>query len=139
MKKFLNIGVGLSLVAMLFSVLGFAPNSQKPMQEAHSPIHAKPNASTSPIGYIPSQIKTAYGLNQVSATGSGQTIAIVVAYGSPTITNDPAVFSQQFSLPPANLTIAYPGGKPKTNANWALETSLDVEWAHALAPDAKIL
>lgn len=135
-KRYLTV-ISMALVILL--ILGFAPKSQKPMWEAHPPIHAKPNASTSPIGYIPSQIKNAYGLNQISATGSGQTIAIIVAYGSPTIKNDLAIFSQQFGLPSANLTIAYPGGKTKTNAGWALETSLDVEWAHAIAPDAKIL
>lgn len=135
--RYLTISV---IITMLF-LLGFAPSPHKPVWEAHSPIHAKPTASTSPIGYIPSQIKTAYGLNLLSATGSGQTIAIIDAYGSPTIANDLTVFCRQFGLPPANLTIAnaYRGGRTTLNAGWALETSLDVEWAHAMAPEAKIL
>ncbi|MFX3616814.1 MAG: S8 family serine peptidase [Sporolactobacillus sp.] len=87
----------------------------------------------------PSQIKSAYGINLLSATGAGQTIAIVDAYGSPTIKADLTTFDQQYGLPSPTLTIAQPQGKPKTDGGWALETSLDVEWAHALAPSAKIL
>lgn len=95
---------------------------------------------SSPVGYIPSQIRKAYGLNQISATGSGQTIAIVDAYGDPTMQNDLTYFCNQFGISQANLTIAYPSGKPTTkNSGWALETAMDVEWAHAVAPDAKIL
>lgn len=138
MKKLRNLAIVMSIVTALFSSVGFAPSPEK-VWEAHPPIHVKHGATSAPTGYIPSQIKTAYGINQLTATGSGQTIAIVDAYGSPTITNDLAVFCQQFGLPAANLTIAYPGGKTTTNSGWALETSLDVEWAHAIAPDAKIL
>lgn len=139
MKKNLKIlAIIISLVTALFSIVGFAPSPEKGW-EAHPPIHVKKSTTTAPSGYIPSQIKTAYGINQLTATGNGQTIAIVDAYGSPTITNDLSVFCQQFSLPAANLTIAYPGGKPRNNSGWALETSLDVEWAHSIAPDAKIL
>jgi subtilase family serine protease len=49
-------------------------------------------------------------------------------------------------LPAPDLTVVYPGGNPTFNplqshseANWAFETSLDVQWAHAIAPDAKIV
>ena len=88
------------------------------------------------FGYYPSQIKAAYG---ISGNGAGQTIAIVDAYGSPTIYEDVAAFCQAFGLKQASLTIYYPGGWPKSyDAGWAMETSLDVEWAHALAPMANI-
>jgi subtilase family serine protease len=91
-------------------------------------------------GYTPAQIRKAYGVDKVSATGAGQTIAIVDAYGSPTMQNDLSVFSSQFGLPQATLSIAYPTGKPSTtDGGWALETAMDVEWAHAIAPGAKIL
>jgi subtilase family serine protease len=91
-------------------------------------------------GYSPAQIRHAYGVDQINGTGAGQTIAIVDAYGSPTIQSDLATFNSQFGLSQANLTIAYPSGKPtKTDGGWALETALDVEWAHAMAPDANIL
>ncbi|MDP4146451.1 MAG: S53 family peptidase [Bacillota bacterium] len=90
-------------------------------------------------GYQPSQIKHAYGVDKLSTTGQNQKIAIVVAYGSPTIQNDLASFNSKFSLTNANLQIYYPQGKPTVNdTGWAQETSLDVEWAHALAPNAAI-
>jgi subtilase family serine protease len=102
--------------------------------------------------YTPAQVATHYGLDAVHAkgwTGKGQTIVIVDAYGSQTITNDANAFSQLMGLSPltdANLAIVYPDGlpnyadaDPELVASWADETSLDVEWAHALAPDAKIV
>jgi len=106
---------------------------------AHPPFHIKRNSTSGPIGYNPAEIRMGYGLNQISATGTGQTIAIVDAYGSQTIQGDLAAFCHQFGLPSANLTIAYPEGKPRKNGGWALETSLDVEWAHAIAPGSNIL
>lgn len=94
--------------------------------------------------YTPSEIRTGYDVPD-SATGAGQTIVIVDAYGSPTIRNDLAVFDQEFGLPAPTLNIIYPGGSPTFNprqhhdqSSWAFETSLDVEWSHALAPDATI-
>ena len=61
-------------------------------------------------GYAPSQIDTAYGINQIdfgttAGTGSGQTIAVVKAYSDPSITGDLGQFDQMFGLPAANLTI----------------------------------
>ncbi|TVY11020.1 S53 family peptidase [Paenibacillus cremeus] len=128
---------------LLFSSVGIA-SADPPLQEAHPPIHMKNNGATPTYknGFSPAQIKKAYGMDKLEAkyTGENQTIAIVDAYGSPTIENDLQVFNTQFGLPAASLTIAYPQGKPKKpDAGWALETSLDVEWAHALAPKAKIL
>lgn len=114
--------------------------SHKPDWVATPPYRLKGGATaTYQAGYSPVQVQAAYGLNLISQTGAGETIAIVDAYGSPTIQSDVATFDSQFNLPAVNLTIAYPNGKPKTNAGWALETSLDVEWAHALAPSANIM
>jgi subtilase family serine protease len=77
--------------------------------------------------------------------GSGETIVIVDAYGSPTIQPDADAFSQIYGLPritSENFTIVKAGGmvnNPKGAArNWNIETTVDVEWAHALAPGAKI-
>ncbi len=105
---------------------------------------APPNAA--PCGYQPSDVQTAYNLTplyQAHLDGRGTTIAIVDAYGSTTIANDVQVFSAAMGLPPADLTII---GTPTesnfstdANAGWATETTLDVEWVHAVAPGAKIL
>jgi subtilase family serine protease len=94
--------------------------------------------------YTPSEIRAAYNVPSRDA-GAGQTIVIVDAYGSPTIVNDLHVFDQTFGLPDPTLNIIYPGGSPTFNplqnhseVGWAEETSLDVEWSHAIAPEATI-
>src|SRR5260370_33981537 len=100
-----------------------------------------------PVGYTPAQIRHAYGFDQimfggVQGDGAGQTIAIVDAFDDPNIFKDLDVFDNTFGLPgPASsvLTKATPQGKPHTNSSWAGEISLDVEWAHAIAPGAHIL
>jgi subtilase family serine protease len=97
-------------------------------------------------GYTAQQIVAHYGLDQVydhGWTGKGQTIVIVDAYGSPTIQADVATFSKAMGLPQLGgdkLQVLYSDGQPAApNSDWALETTLDVEWAHAIAPDAKIV
>jgi subtilase family serine protease len=113
---------------------------EKDAREAHPHFHVRPDASLSPVGYLPAQICHAYGLYHLTNGGAGQVIAIVDAYGSPTIQNDLNVFCNQFGLPTTTVQIVYGGARPrKSDAGWALETSLDVEWAHALAPKAKIM
>jgi subtilase family serine protease len=110
-----------------------------PADEARPPIHFQPYLSASPSGYSVAQVRHAYGFDQIAATGTGQIIAIVDAFGSSTIQNDLAVFSAKYGLPAAKLNIYYPQGKVRrADSGWALETSLDVEWAHAIAPNATI-
>ena len=101
-----------------------------------------------PCGYQPAEVDTAYGmipLFQAGLDGSGETIVIVDAYGSETIASDADAFSRIYGLPritSENFTIVKANGlvnNPKGTArNWNIETTLDVEWAHALAPGAKI-
>jgi subtilase family serine protease len=104
------------------------------VQPSYSPGNQQP--------FTPSQIQQAYGataLLQRGITGSGQTIAIVDAFRDPNIIGDLAVFDQTFGLPAAHLTIATPNGVPQASSAWAVETALDVEWAHVMAPGANIL
>ena len=112
--------------------------------------------------YSPAQFENAYNLAALHAAGidgAGQTIAIVDSFGSPTIAHDLHVFDQTFGvsnpwgvpIDPAiakdpKLTIIHPAGPiPAFDPNdgdmvgWAQETTLDVEWAHVMAPKAKIL
>jgi subtilase family serine protease len=100
--------------------------------------------------YQPDQLRTAYDLTPLYAkgiTGKGQTIVIVDSFGSPTISRDLAVFDKQFGYPaPPSFKIIAPAGPipafstGKNNmVGWAAETTLDVEYAHALAPGANIL
>lgn len=92
--------------------------------------------------YTPSQIRAAYGFTGVSQTGAGQTIAIVDAYGDSTLSSDLHAFDQQFGLADPKLTVVNETGGtklPANNSGWDMEISLDVEWAHAIAPGANIL
>jgi hypothetical protein len=103
------------------------------------------------LGYSPAQISQAYGFNQimfnngaVKGDGSGQTIAIIDAYDQPNIASDLATFDSTYSLPaPPSFTKVDQSGGSTTgltaDAGWGLEISLDVEWAHAMAPGANIL
>src|SRR5579885_1130482 len=98
--------------------------------------------------YNPFELRRAYnvdGLLSMGDDGSGQTIIIVDSFGSPTIQRDLHAFDQAFGIPdPPSFKIYTPlGTKPfdPNNGNmigWAAETTLDVEWAHAMAPGANI-
>jgi subtilase family serine protease len=99
--------------------------------------------------YTASDIYAAYGVDALHAegtTGHGQTIVIVDAYGSPTAQHDLDRFGRTFGLPRTTIEIIHPNGAPPFNnsvngaaISWAFETSLDVQWAHAIAPDAHIV
>ena len=93
-----------------------------------------------PGSYTPADISAAYGYNLIPAPGDGRgiTIAIIDAYGSPNIQSDLDTFCAQFGIPSTTVNVVYPNGNPGFNAGWATETTLDVEWAHALAPGATI-
>jgi subtilase family serine protease len=102
---------------------------------------------TTPAGcYGPDQIRAAYSIQPLldkGYDGTGRTIGIVDAYGSATLAADLATFNSVWGLPAANITVLTPYGVDPTSASnaagWAQETSLDVQWAHAVAPGAKIV
>jgi subtilase family serine protease len=100
--------------------------------------------------YSAGQVHRAYGLGALYASGlqgQGSTIVIVDPIGSPTITRDLSVFDRAFGLPaPPSLRIVQPAGRvpPFDPARPGMvdkagETTLDVEWSHAIAPKAKIV
>ena len=109
------------------------------------------SGTASPEGLNPLQIEQAYGFDSITfpgataPTGTGQTIAIIDAYYDPNIQADVASFDAKYGIPAISLTVDFPDGTPQEAAqntptnNWIEETSLDVEWAHALAPGASIL
>jgi len=123
---------------------------------ARPPVHVRGNATSAPVGYSPAQIRHAYGFDQLTNDGTGQIIAIVDAYDDPTAASDLQKFITTFSLKtmyglPNTLTCTVATGphpcfqkvyaqtKPRTDSGWALEISLDIQWAHAIAPGADIL
>jgi subtilase family serine protease len=124
-------------------VLHAARSSKQP------PTTADCEASYQVACYEPMQIQQAYNLPVLYAkgvTGKGATIVIVDSFGSPTIQDDLNTFDQTFGLPaPPSFRIIQPVGPiPPYNSasiriSWAGETTLDVEYAHAIAPGANIV
>jgi subtilase family serine protease len=105
--------------------------------------HGNPSVASTPAGLSPATVKKVYNFTTSLSAGAGKTIAIVDAYDDPAAASDLAVFSSQFGIPCNNcLTkVNQTGGSsyPRTNSGWALEISLDIQWAHAIAPGANIL
>jgi kumamolisin len=132
-------------------------------QRAHTNIRlflpTEPPKNAQPLGppfagyafETPASLACVYGLtstakgcdpNTVTANpvGGAKMIAVVDAYDAPNAASDLAAFSTQFGLPAANLQVIYASGaKPAYNAGWEIEESLDVQWAHAIAPEARIV
>jgi subtilase family serine protease len=104
-----------------------------------------PQASGSPSGLSPATIKSVYNFPTSPTAGSGETIAIVDAYDDPTAASDLSVFNSTFGIPFCNgatfTKVDQRGGTtyPRKDSGWALEISLDIQWAHAIAPCANIL
>jgi subtilase family serine protease len=107
----------------------------------------KPDASSSPTGLSPATVKAAYNFSADLTAGAAKTIAIVDAYDDPTAESDLGTFSSKYGLPACTTAngcfqkVDQRGGKlyPRRDSGWALEISLDVQWAHAIAPGAKVL
>jgi hypothetical protein len=98
-----------------------------------------------PTGLSASQVRQAYAVNQigfggsVAGDGSGQTIAIVVAYDDPNVGADLKQFDRQNGLSDPPSFVKYvQSGLTQVDPGWSLEAALDVEWAHAMAPRANI-
>ncbi len=106
------------------------------------------SSGSSLLCYTPAFLKTAYNFPS-TLDGTGQTILIVDAFGSPTIQNDLTVFDTALGIPaPPSFTIlcgtgGCPAYSPRNTfhgeTGWGIETSLDVEYAHAMAPGANIV
>jgi subtilase family serine protease len=113
------------------------------------PTLAECRAAFGSICLNPQQLRTLYGVDTLikeGITGKGVTIGIVDSFGSPTLRQDVAAFDRAFGLPPVDLEIVTPAGAPpafdaknQDMVGWAYETTMDVEAAHAIAPDAKIV
>lgn len=105
------------------------------------PVHVYRSAEKAPTGVTPAEIKKIYHL---PATGGKGTIAIIDAYDDMTIEGDLAVFDKRYHLPACTAANKCLEKHKMThsiaaNGGWAMEIALDVEWAHAIAPKAKIL
>jgi subtilase family serine protease len=100
-----------------------------------------------PDGFHPADIQAAY---QMPANGGTKAIAIIDAYDDTTSLADFNTFASEFNLPLETSTTATAatnkvfqvvyatGTQPTADQGWSGEISLDIEWAHAMAPNAKI-
>jgi subtilase family serine protease len=134
--------------AFALAAPGLAAASSTHEHYASHPIHVMGvYASSSPTGLSPATIKSVYNFPTSSTAGAGKTIAIVDAYDDPTAQSDLDYFSNYYFG--TSLTtgcgcltkVDQRGGTnyPRKDGGWALEISLDVQWAHAIAPGAQIL
>jgi subtilase family serine protease len=144
MKKLL--AVGSLLAALVVLTPGTAPAAAPPDHYATHPIKVRPHVSSSPSGLLRRDILNAYKYSDDLTAGTGKTIAIVDAYDNPNALADLNVFNEAMGLPPCNSTDCFQkvdqrGGTkyPRVDPGWALEIALDIQWAHAMAPGAKIL
>ena len=143
-----------SAAAPVVAQAATAPHPFAKLLSGHSyvkpPTTAQCQAALGISCYAPFQYQNAYDLNALYSrglTGKGRTIVIVDSFGSPTIRHDLAKFDRDFGLPaPPSFKIIQPAGPvpafdPANGdmVGWAEETSLDVEWSHAVAPGANIL
>jgi subtilase family serine protease len=163
--QFLTLAAVVATVLLFFSSPSFAgdhfPNSMVVAHAGVSP-QATPfkcetaffDTSLNPPGrvacYGPRAIRAAYGLTwliDAGINGAGRTIVILDAFGSPTALEDLQAFDAAFGIPdpPSFKIVTMPGTPPTFDENnstqvfWAQEVSLDVQWAHAMAPGANIV
>ena len=148
LRHLLRISIGCA-AALVSAWPAIAETGRPPVGYARAPFHAHGNATVAPKGVSPKQIRHFYGVDQLpnGAQGSGQVIAIVDAYDNPDAASNLKVFDETFALPACtsrNGCFSKIGSgvavqRLRTDPGWALESSLDVEWAHAIAPQAKIV
>ena len=140
--------LGAIVLALLIAITPAASNApllNAQTEQVETLFDLKQSAVSTPAGLRPDQIRKAYGFDQIVNKGKGQIIGIVDSFDHPAIEQDLATFNAMFGLSPCTTAngcfrkIYADGKKPPANALWALEIALDVEWAHAIAPEAKIL
>jgi subtilase family serine protease len=138
-----------ALTAGALAAAGFFSSGTRPAAQKSLAL-SLPNVPAPAKALTPKQLRAAYALGPLAARGiigSGQTIVIVDSFGSPTIAADLAFFDHYFGLPaPPSLRVIQPAGpvpafnsRDSNRVGWASETTLDVEWAHVMAPGASIV
>jgi subtilase family serine protease len=164
-NKTFQLAAPLSVVSIAFSALLPSAFAAPHHRTSLTSTPTAPTVCTFPDGtapdragqhcYAPADFLKAYGIDKLHAagiTGKGQTIILADSFSSPTLQADLDHFSDTFHLPRTTIQFIYPDG-PYVNdladdgvagagadkTGWATETTLDLEWAHAIAPDATLV
>lgn len=124
----------------------------KAQVQTNLPSFCNVNNTRGGFNWCPNALQVAYGTNNIVAAngGAGMTIAIVDAFHYRNVESDLAFFNNEMGLPACTkangcFSNLDQNGNDATNTTcasntgWELETMLDVEWAHAMAPNAKIM
>ncbi|HJQ03060.1 MAG TPA: S53 family peptidase [Jatrophihabitans sp.] len=119
---------------------------EKTVATPNAPAYGTSSKPIAPCGYTPAQVRGLYGLDHVSANGSGQTVAFVGATASPTLVQDVTKYSALHSLPAPSITqivapgiYQHPDTPRQTPGHFYGEETLDAEAIHTTAPGAKLL
>ena len=119
---------------------------EKTVATPNAPAYGTSTKPLAPCGYTPAQVRGLYGLDQVAADGTGQTVAFVGANASPTLKQDVSKYSALHGLPAPSITeLVAPGvyRHPDTHqqipGDYYGEETLDAEAIHTTAPGAKLL
>ncbi len=131
-----DVGVNMHTNYILYAPTGSIVPASQPAGETPASLGCVYDVVSNPISGCPIN-----GTTQVPSGGSG-VIVIVDAYDYPTAASDLATFSSTFGLPAPNITVQYASGRKPSNgcsSGWQGEEALDIEWAHAMAPNAAIV
>lgn len=124
------------------------PFARPHVNATHTDVRPLGISRAATTNWTPQSLASAYGIVWSPALGAGKTIAIIDAYDAPAVEADLATFSRAFGLPACTTAngcfkrvnqVGASAPRPSFDADWALEIDLDVQWAHAMAPGAKIL
>jgi kumamolisin len=131
-----DVGVRMHTNYIIYAPSGSIVPASQPAGETPASLGCVYNIVSNPLSGCPIN-----GSTQNPTGGSG-VIVIVDAYDYPSAANDLSTFSTTFGLPQANFSVQYASGRKPSNgcsSGWQGEESLDIQWAHAMAPNAQIV
>ena len=152
-----DVGVRAHTNYLIYNPSRIQPRALRDLGQPEPEENPEPNIAMKIVYETPTSLACVYGMGKISykgcrpmiskpynATGGSRAIAIVIAYDNPTALTDLQYFSTYFKLPAPNFTKVLATGNgscstPPYNAGWALESALDTQWAHAMAPSAAII
>jgi len=131
-----DVGVRMHTNYIIYAPSGSIVPASQPAGETPASLGCVYNIVSNPLSGCPINGSTS------NPSGGSGVIVIVDAYDYPSAATDLSTFSSTFGLPQANFSVQYASGRKPSNgcrSGWQGEESLDIEWAHAMAPNAQIV